>query len=176
MFLKSSQFVDYFELEAVLTFLFPPFLPLFLLHLFFTILPFIPPTFLCSPFFLHIGQHFILFYQGTLPNSFAPSLTGFKRTKWVMPLASVAVLYDLADFVRQRLRSWQIAVLKSPLRDLVALWRLVYTSWVCQHLLHSPPCCKDCLKDLWKGGKVCQIFMTELSHWKFYTPSHIWYK
>lgn len=66
----------------------------------------------------------------------------------MMPLASVAVLYDLTDFVRQRLRSWQIAVLKSPLRDLVALWRLVYTTWVCQLLLHSPACCKDCLKDL----------------------------
>lgn len=131
MFLKSCQFVDYFELEAVLIFLFPPFLPLFPSPSLLYYPSFHPPTFLCSPFFLHIGQHFIPFYEGTLPNSFAPSLTGFKRTKWVMPLASVAVLYDLADSVRLRLQSWQIAVLTSPLWDSVALWRLVYTSWIC---------------------------------------------
>lgn len=168
--------MDYFELEAVLVFLFPPFLPLFPSPSLVYCPSFHTPTFLCSLFFLHVGQHFILFYRGTLPNPFAPSLTGFRRTKWVMPLASVAVLYDLADSVRLRLQSWQIAMSKSPLWDLVALWRLAYTCCICQYLLHSPPRCKDCLNDLRKGGKVCQIIMTELSHWKFYTPSHIWYK
>lgn len=161
MFLKSCPFVDYFELEAVLIFLFPPFLPLFPFPCLLYCPFFQPPPPSSTPFFLHVGQHFIPFYRGTLPNPFAPSLTGFTRTKWKMLLASVVGLYDLGDSVRLRLQSWHIAVSQSPLWDLVALWRLVYTCWICQHLLHSLPRCKDCLNDLWKGGKVCQIIMTE---------------
>lgn len=143
--------MDYFELEAIFISLFPP-VP----SVYPSTFPFLPIFLSSSPFFFHRYQHFSLFYRGILPNPFAPSLTRFRRTKCVMPLASVAVLYDLVDSVRLRLQSWQTAVLKPLLWDLVALWRLVYTCWVCQHQLHSPPYYKDCVNIQCKGGKVCQ--------------------